>query len=654
VNAVTTIPSQATATHPLEPLTPDEITAAVRIVKSEGRLGDQWRFVFVMLHEPPKDAVRGWTEDVAVPREAFLVLRDRKSRGTYEAIVSLDNERVLSFERRVGMQAPITFEEFMACEELVRADADWQDAMRLRGVEDFSLCMIDPWASSYTGPADHPDARRITRPLTWVRSKPGDHGYARPVEGLITVVDLDRMEVVEVIDHGVVPLPENAGNYVPELMAEDGNVPAFDAPRADVKPIEITQPEGPSFAVDGHAVEWQKWHLRIGFNAKEGLILHEVAYRDQGRLRPIVRRASLSEMYVPYGDPAPTHQFKNVFDMGEYGLGWLANPLALGCDCLGEIRYFDGVVNDQDGNPVTIPNAVCMHEEDVGISWKHTDFRTGEVEVRRLRRLVISTIVTVGNYEYGYFWYLYTDGTIEYEIKLSGVLSTGAIAPGEKPKHGTMLAPGLYAPNHQHFFSVRLDMEVDGERNRVVEVDSEPLPFGPDNPTGTAWVTKKTVLERESDAQRTIDPLKGRHWRIESSDATNAVGDPVAYKLEPGVNVAPMAHPSGQQGPRAGFMYKHLWVTPYDPSERYAAGDYPNQHPGGEGLPAWTKADRPVTDADLVVWYTIGAHHVPRPEDWPVMPVTHAGFKLKPSGFFDGNPALDMPRSAAAHCDHHE
>jgi primary-amine oxidase len=197
-------------------------------------------------------------------------------------------------------------------------------------------------------------------------------------------------------------------------------------------------------------------------------------------------------------------------------------------------------------------------------------------------------------------------------------------------------------------------MEVDGERNRVVEVDSEPLPFGPDNPTGTAWVTKKTVLERESDAQRTIDPLKGRHWRIESSDATNAVGDPVAYKLEPGVNVAPMAHPSGQQGPRAGFMYKHLWVTPYDPSERYAAGDYPNQHPGGEGLPAWTKADRPVTDADLVVWYTIGAHHVPRPEDWPVMPVTHAGFKLKPSGFFDGNPALDMPRSAAAHCDHHE
>ena len=181
-------------------------------------------------------------------------------------------------------------------------------------------------------------------------------------------------------------------------------------------------------------------------------------------------------MFVPYGDPAPTHRFKNVFDMGEYGVGWLANPLTLGCDCVGEIKYFDGVVNDQDGEPMTIPNAICMHEEDYGIGWKHTDFRTEEVEVRRLRRLVISTIATVGNYEYGYFWYLYTDGTIEYEVKLTGVISTGALAPGERPEHGTLVAPGLYGPHHQHFFCVRLDMAVDGNANSVVQVDSEPLP----------------------------------------------------------------------------------------------------------------------------------------------------------------------------------
>lgn len=638
------------ATHPLEPLSAEEVKAATAILKAERGLGESWRFVFVMLHEPSKEAIRG-SEPAA--REAFVVLRDRESRGTYEAVVALDGETVTSFVRRPGVQAPITMEEFMGCEEVVQSDPRWQAAMRERGVEDFSLCMIDPWASSYTGPADHPDARRIARPLTWVRSAPGENGYARPVEGLIVVVDLDEMSVVELTDHGVVPLPPQPGNYVPELMGAPDNVPALPVPRADLEPIEITQPQGPSFTVDGHAVHWQKWSLRIGFNGKEGLVVYQVGYEDGGRVRPILHRASLSEMYVPYGDPAPTHRFKNVFDMGEYGLGWLANPLALGCDCLGAIRYFDGVVNDQDGNPITIPNAICMHEEDFGIGWKHTDFRTEEVEVRRLRRLVISMIATVGNYEYGYFWYLYTDGTIEYEVKLSGVLSTGAVAPGVRPEHGTLLAPGLYGPNHQHFFCVRLDMEVDGDRNRVVEVDSEPLALGDDNPVGTAWVTRRRLIESELDGERVVDPAKGRFWRIENATATNHVGDPVAYRLEPGANVWPMAHPSGQQGPRGGFMYKHLWVTPYDPKERYAAGDYPNQHPGGEGLARWTAADRPVSDTDVVVWYTFGAHHVVRPEDWPVMPVHHIGFKLKPSGFFDGNPALDMPRSAGAaggHC----
>jgi primary-amine oxidase len=357
-------------------------------------------------------------------------------------------------------------------------------------------------------------------------------------------------------------------------------------------------------------------------------------------------------MYVPYGDPAPTHRFKNVFDMGEYGVGWLANPLALGCDCLGEIRYFDGVVNDQDGEPMVIPNAVCMHEEDAGIGWKHTDFRTEEVEVRRLRRLVVSTIATVGNYEYGYFWYLYTDGTIEYEVKLTGVISTGARAPGERPEHGTLVAPGLYGPHHQHFFCVRMDMAVDGNANTVVQVDSAPDPSGPENPMGTAWSTHRTVYSRESEAQAQIDPLRGRYWRIENAGRPSALGDPVAYKLMPGENVAPMFAPDSRFGQRAGFTRNHVWVTAYDPEERFAAGDYPYQHSGGDGLPRFAAADRPTEDADVVLWYTFGAHHVVRPEDWPVMPVTHIGFKLKPSGFFDGNPALDMP--APSHGCHHE
>lgn len=632
--------------HPLEPLSADEVAEAARLLRDARGLGPSARFVFVELHEPAKAAVLAWSPgDEPLPREAHVVLYERGERTTYDAVVSLTDREVRSFTAVPGVQAPIMDEEFTSCEKIVQADPRWQQAMRRRGVTDFELTMIDPWASSWTGPADDPSARRIVRPLTWLRAAPGEHGYARPVEGLIVVVDLDAGEVVEVEDHGVVPFPERPGNYEePWLFAED-NVPAVAGYRDDLKPIEITQPEGPSFTVDGHAVSWQRWTLRIGFTPREGLVLHQLCYAG----RPIVYRASLAEMYVPYGDPAPTHRFKNVFDQGEYGIGWMANSLTLGCDCVGHIHYFDGVVNDNDGAAVTIPNAVCMHEEDAGIGWKHTDFRTGAVQVRRRRRLVISTIVTVGNYEYGYFWYLYTDGLIEYEVKLSGVISTGAIAPGERPRHGTLVAPGLYGPHHQHFFCMRLDMSVDGTANRVVEVDSRPSPAGPDNPHGNAWETVATVLASEAGAARDTDAARARYWKVESAERTSALGAPTAYALMPGVSVPPMYSPDAVYAPRSGFTEHALWVTAYDEAQRFAAGDYPNQHPGGQGLPGYGDADRALDGQDVVVWYTFGAHHVVRPEDWPVMPVSTVGFMLKPTGFFDGNPALDMP-PASPHC----
>jgi primary-amine oxidase len=289
-----------------------------------------------------------------------------------------------------------------------------------------------------------------------------------------------------------------------------------------------------------------------------------------------------------------------------------------------------------------------MHEEDYGVGWKHTDFRTEKVEVRRSRRLVVSCFATVGNYEYGFFWYLYTDGSIQYEVKLTGVLSTGAIPVGEEPRFGNLVAPGLYGPHHQHFFNVRLDMQVDGERNSVYEVDAAALPPGPDNPYANAWVTNKTLLARESEAQRLIDPFIARSWYIVNRSELNELGQPVGYKLMPGENVLPLQQEGSQAFSRAQFAYKHLWVTAFDDAERYAAGDYPNQHGSPGGLVEYQKADRPLEDTDLVVWYSFGAHHVVRPEDWPVMPVAYVGFHLKPVGFFDGNPALDMPRSTPA------
>ena len=420
--------------------------------------------------------------------------------------------------------------------------------------------------------------------------------------------------------------------------------------REGLKPLEITQPEGPSFSVNGNHVRWQNWSLRVSMDSVEGLVLHEVGYEDNGRIRPILFRASVSEMVVPYGDPGPMHGWKNAFDAGEWGLGRMTNSLALGCDCLGVIHYFDAVFCSERGHPYMVENAVCMHEEDYGILWKHNDLRSGRNEVRRSRRLVVSSIATVGNYDYGFFWYFYLDGTIQFEVKLTGILSTMAVAPGEQPAFASMIAPQLAAPFHQHLFNVRLDAEIDGPANAVYEVDSMAMPPGPDNPWSNAFAPVSTLLETEAHASRVVNPSASRYWKIVNRGTKNRLGVPVGYKLMPGPTPTLLAHPESSVARRAGFATRNLWVTPYHPEERRAAGDYPNQHAGGDGLPKWTVEDRSIVDRDIVVWHTFGITHVPRPEDWPVMPVEYTGFHLMPVGFFDRNPALDVPPPPGAPC----
>lgn len=630
-----TFTNSASSLHPLEPLTAEEVAAAVAIARAQHNLGEKMRFPTVVLNEPPKSVVLNFKDGDEIEREAFVVILNNAEGATYEAIVSLTTGTVKSWQHIPDVQPSIMLDEFIECEAAVKASLEFQEAIKKRGITNVDLVMVDPWSAGHYGIEDE-KGQRLSRALCWVRSSPTDNGYARPIEGVIPVVDLNTMEVLRVEDYGVVPLPPNPGNYATEFVREV---------RTDLKPLNIVQPEGPSFEVQGHFVRWQKWQFRIGFTPREGLVLYTVGYEDQGRVRPILYRASLADMVVPYGDPRPHHYRKNAFDVGEYGVGTLANSLTLGCDCLGEIYYFDAIMTSSRGLVVTIKNAVCMHEEDYGILWKHVDWRTDHTEVRRSRRLVVSFVATVGNYEYGFFWYFYQDGTIQYEVKLTGIVNTAASAPGEMPKYGSLIAPQLNALIHQHFFNVRLDMNVDGENNSVYEVNTEAEPLGPDNPYGNAFFAKSTLLAKESEAQRIINPLSGRYWKIVNPSSLNSLGQQVSYKLMPGDNILPFAHPDSSLLKRAGFMTKHLWVTPYQPDEQFAAGNYPNQHPGDEGLPRWTQANRSIENTDVVVWYTFAQHHVPRPEDWPVMPTSYIGFMLKPVGFFNANPAIDVPPS---------
>ncbi|MBX6764959.1 MAG: primary-amine oxidase [Rubrobacteraceae bacterium] len=629
--------------HPLEPLSAREIEQAVNILRKDRNLGESYRFSGVTLNEPPKEKVLSFKPGDSFDREAFIVVHDREENVNYEAVVSLSRGEVVSWERILDVQAPIALEEFDECEAACKANPEYQEALRKRGITNMDLVLVDPWSAGSYGDEE---GRRLSRALSWVRLDPEDNAYAHPIDNLIAIVDLDKMEVVRIEDYGVVPVPKEKGNYTPEAVGQM---------RTDLKPIEITQPEGPSFEIDGHEIRWQKWRFRIGFTPREGLVLYTVSYNDGGRERPILYRASLSEMVVPYGDPRPGHWRKNAFDAGEYNVGSLANSLELGCDCLGEIRYFDGVVCDGAGRPRIIKNAVCMHEEDYSILWKHYDMRTDKAEVRRSRRLVVSFIATVANYEYGFYWYFYQDGSIEFEMKATGIVSTGALPPGEKTRHGQLLNnDGLYGPIHQHFFNFRLDMDVDGQQNTVYEVNTVPVPPGEENPYGNAFYAKATPIENESESPRNVNTDSSRYWRIVNESSQNRVGEPVAYKLMPKTNTVPFAQPDGQVMKRGGFVKGHLWVTPYEPAERHAAGAYPNQNPGDDGLVRWIKQKRTVRNQDIVVWYTLGMHHPVRLEDWPVMPVETASFMLKPEGFFDQNPALDVPRPEHnGHCNHH-
>lgn len=618
-----------------------ELATACEILKTRKRLGPHTRFGFVQLEEPTKADVLRWKPGKPMKRRAAATVFDRRTGVTHLAVVDLDTKTVAKWEEHKTKtypygQPPVIIEEFFKVGEIVKADAGWRKAMRRRGLADkeIELIQVDPFSAGYFD-REVEKGRRLVSAVSYWRADPKDNGYAHPIEGVVALVDLIENKVVQLVDEPeVVPIPKTKRNY---------NREAWPNARAALKPLDIVQEEGPNFSVEGWKVGWQNWSFRVGFTAREGLVLHQISYRDGKRNRPIIYRASITEMVVPYADPTANHFWKSAFDAGEYGLGKLANTLELGCDCLGHIHYFDVPAADDLGRPMVMKNAICMHEEDYGVLWKHYEFRNDTFEVRRSRRLVVSFFATVGNYDYGFYWYLYQDGSIQLEAKLTGIIQTAAVAPGKPYPWGGMVAEGLGGPTHQHFFNARLHMMVDGERNSVTEHEFVPRPWGSDNPYGNVFDTTSRTLARERDAAREADGRTGRYWKIVNPGATNSVGSPTGYKLVVQSSPLMLAQDGCFMRARGGFATKHLWVTRYAPGERYASGDFPNQHAGGDGLPKYIEQNRSIDNEDIVVWHTFGHTHVCKPEDFPVMPVESVGFTLKPSGFFAENPAMDLP-----------
>ena len=631
------------AAHPLDALSAEEITKAVKILRGMPNFPETSLFSTVVLNEPPKVEVMNFKPGVSFRREAFAIVLDREKNKTYEGIVDLRDSKILSWKEIAGVQ-PLVFEgEYEILQDLVKADARWQNAMKKRGITDFNTVAVDGWA---VGQVDPKFTGRLLRGLSYFKGDSANY-YARPIEGVVAIVNMNTRKVVDVTDTGIVPISTKGQDFDEKSIGNQREKP---------KPLVITQPDGASYQINGQEITWQKWRFRWTMHPREGLVLHTVSYDDEGKTRPILYRAALSEMVVPYGDPDANWRWRAAFDVGEYSVGRLASPLEPKLDAPENARLIDAVFANDEGEAYTLERAIGIYERDGGILWKHYDTATGQNESRRSRELVMFFVATIGNYDYAVNYIFKQDGSLEVDLALTGIM----LAKGVKEKradenqmgnhsemtgnHGHLVAENIVASHHQHFFSFRLDFDVDGTANSVTEMNTSAMSAGANNPYLNGFVMRESVFRKESEAQRKMDMQAARVWSVMNPSVKNALGHNTSFILVPGANSLPYIAPEASVRKRAGFINNHFWATKYNPLEMNSAGVYPNQSKGGEGLPQFVSNNESIENTDVVVWYTLGVTHIPRPEEWAVMPVTHVGFKMIPGGFFSRNPALDVPK----------
>lgn len=685
--------------HPLDPLTPDEIVAAslaIRHYVAEHTNAKAIKFITLYLLPPPKKAVLAFLgiplspeskpeSPVPIIRKAEADFLDIVNGCAYNVILSFENASwsVDSLELLKDSEHPqISVEELVEAEVVVRNNETVQQLAKDIGVLPHQIC-CDGWSIGYDD--RFPQRRRVQQGLTFARLSEHENLYAHPLD-FVPIVDVHAKELLHIdfppqykpgpngpvlstpstcppplsadplaaSGRDRIPPPLNQFNFLPDLMKateEDYR------PRTDIKPLHIVQPEGVSFKMNGHELEWQNWKMHIAFTQREGLAISTITYNDHGEVRPIFYRLSLAEMVVPYGAPEHPHSRKFAFDSGEYGMGTMANELSLGCDCLGQIHYLPGAFVGHNGSAKVIKNVICIHEEDAGVLWKHTDFRPGgRSQTVRRRRLVVSMVCTVANYEYIWNYMFYQDGSIEFEIRLTGILQVYVAGEDESSQFATKIAPNLNAQYHQHFFSIRVDPMIDGLHNSVVETDVVPLPDAPagssHNYSGNSFITQDTVVKVESG--RSHDYQKDRRWKIVNPARKHySSGTDVGYVIGMKGGATPvMARPDSWVLRRAEFLNDALWVCREVEGPKggrmWPAGKYVPQtrEEPDDSVCKWVQSKGNVENEDILLYLTIGTTHIPRPEDWPVMPVENLSVTFKPNSFFKVNPSMDVPGTA--------
>ena len=622
---VTLLAPGDTVLHPLDPLTATELAVVRQVLTGQARLSPGMRFAWLALREPPKQAVLDQLASGRFQREAEAVLYDWASSTPFRARVDLAGGRLLAWEPLPSREPPARKMIRRRLEEIVRQDPRWISALKQRGISDPGAVSILPNLGE-SSPLPWRGGDRVVTATGFDQERLGAGTLLRGIE---LEVNLTRGTVLTLRD----VRPAGAVDSAPRplsLPASRGPEPSPVTPR----PTRTGEP-----VIRGSSLRWRSWQLHFGVHPRRGLELWDVSWNAGGRARRVLYRASVSEAMAAYGDPDYTEWYPR--DAGDAGLGdYQRNSALEGIDAPAGASFAEAVFADEFGGTAIVPRAVAVYERDGGLLWRHASGG------RRGRELVLSSHTTIDDYDFLFSWIFREDGSIQVEVGLTGImlLYREAVQPAATRSHGAFghrVDAGLMAPNHQHFFSFRLDFDIDGAQpNRVLELETAGGPRNRANPLGLWFAMTERPLGSEAKAKRSVNPAASRKWRVVNPAIKNALGDFSGYSLLPGEVAIPYSSPRAPARLAGGFMEAQLWVTPYRRDEMDAAGEFTNFGTTGQGLPAWTGADRSVLDTDVVLWYTLGVTHIPRPEDYPVMPAHRASFSLIPSGFFAKNPAL--------------
>jgi primary-amine oxidase len=620
--------------HPLDALTTDEYWTVHDVLFKAGHLNEKILVSSLLLHEPDKSKVLAWHTGDPIPREADVILLDEGK--TYEARVDIAAQKLESFNLVPNVQAPISASEFMPMGEMIKKDQRVIDALKAHGVTDLTTVNCGAGPLSFIVFPEQEQGHRIGwGQCTDVHG--AYHSWGRTVEGIYILVDVTAKKILQVIDRGPIPVPTSPINF------EDSDV----ARHPNAAPLILLQPNGPGYKIDNGEVSWQNWRFRFRLDPRVGPVVSLVRYQDGDKLRSVMYEGSLSEMFVPYMDPDEGWNSRAFLDAGEFLLGGLIKPVGPD-DCPANAEYFTGYAPSDHAAPIRKPYLACLFEQLGPSAWRH--FENNQTSGRPSRNLVLRTAAVVGNYDYLMDWVFQQDGTIRVAVGATGVVETKSVKEttvAEREgmstlRHATLVAPNIAAVNHDHYFSYRIDLDVDGTTNNFMIDSLVPEAIKARTRTGI-WAVQSSLAKCEKDAILDIDLRKPAMWSFISTTQRTKTGQPTGYEIMPGATAVSFVSPDDVAQKVGAFSAHQLWVTPYNPDERYAAGVYVTSSKGLEGLPAWTKPNRSLENTDLVAWYTLGFHHVVRVEDWPVMPTMWHDFLIRPMNFFDENPVMNLP-----------